>query len=67
MGRSPKNEPLTLMRCHNCGLKQLYDVLEGWKSVCGRAYNLKAIKGKISSFLIFLKLCIFFTEAHFMV
>ena len=53
MGRSPGNEPLTLMRCYSCGLPQLYESLEGWNSVFGRAYNLKGIKGKISVFLLF--------------
>ena len=33
------NEPLTLARCHSCGLPHLYEALEGWTSVCGRAYN----------------------------
>ena len=31
-------------------IPQLYKALEGWKSVCGRAYNLKDIKGKIFCF-----------------
>ena len=56
MGRCPGDEPLTLTRCHSCGLPQLYEALEGWKSVCGRVYNLKGIKGKFSVFLLFLKL-----------
>ena len=56
MGSSLGNELLTLMRCHSCGLPQLYEALEGWKSVCGQAYNLNGIKGKISVFLHFLKL-----------
>ena len=53
MGYSRGDKPLTLMRC------QLYEALEGWKSVCGKAYNLKSIKGKIfcsSSFLSFVSL-----------
>ena len=29
------------------GLPQLYEVLEGWKFVCGQVYNLKGIKGKL--------------------
>ena len=29
-------------------LLQLYEALEGWKSVCGRAYYLKGIKWKFS-------------------
>ena len=41
MGRSPWDEPLTLTRCHSCGFPQLYEVFEGWNSVCGRAYNLR--------------------------
>ena len=28
------DEPLTLMRCHSCGLPQLYEAFEGWKSIC---------------------------------
>ena len=28
-------------------MPQLYEALEWWKSVCGRAYNLEGIKGKI--------------------
>ena len=38
-GHSPGDKPLILMRCHSCGLPQLYEALEGWKTVCGRAYN----------------------------
>ena len=52
MGCSPGDEPLTLMRYHSCGLP--HEALEGWKSVCGQAYNLKGIKGKFSVFLLFL-------------
>ena len=66
IGRSPGDEPLTLTRWHSCGLPQLYEALEGWKSICGRAYNLKDIKGTFSVILLFLKLCFSFTEAHFM-
>ena len=51
MGRSPRDKPLALTICHSCGLPQLYVASEGWKSVCGRAYNLK---GKFSVFLFFL-------------
>ena len=35
MGHSPGDEPLTLTRYHSCGLQQLYEALEGWKSICG--------------------------------
>ena len=45
MMRSPGNEPMTLTKSHSCGLPQLYEAFEGWKSICGRAYNLKGIKG----------------------
>ena len=48
MGCSPGDEPLTLTRYHSCGLLQLYEALEGWKSVCGLAYILNCLKGKIS-------------------
>ena len=67
MGRSPGDETLTLKRCHSCGLPQLYEDLEGWKSVSGRAYNLKGKKGNISAVLLFLTLCFSFSVAHFMV
>ena len=43
MERSLGDEHLTMTRCHSCVLPQLYEALEGWKSVCGRAYNLKGI------------------------
>ena len=67
MGRSPGDEPLTLTKCHICEFPQLYEAFEEWKSVYGRAYNLKVIKGKFFSvFLLFLKLCFSFTVAHFM-
>ena len=59
MGFSTGDETLTLMGCHSCGLSQLYEALEGWKSVSGQAYNFKGIKGKIfcfSSFLSFVSL-----------
>ena len=35
MGCSSGDELMTLMICHSCGLPQLYEALEGWKSVCG--------------------------------
>ena len=63
MGLSPGDEPLTLTRCYSCGLPQLYGDLEGWKSVCGRAYNFQGIKGKIC--FLFLKLCVSFTCRSF--
>ena len=50
-----RGELLALTRCHSSGLPQLYKDL-GWKCVYGRDYNLKGIKGKISVFLLFLKL-----------
>ena len=52
-GECMGDETLTLTRCHSCGLPQLYEVLEGRKSVCDRAYNLKGIKGKIYVFILF--------------
>ena len=66
MRRSPRDEPLILMRCHSCGLPQLYEDPERWKSVYGRADSLKSIKENFSVFLVFLKLCFSFTVAHFM-
>ena len=53
MGHSPGDELQTLARCHSCELPQLYEAC-GCKSGCGRAYNLKSIKGIV--FLHFLKL-----------
>ena len=35
-------DDLTLTRCHSCELPQLYEALEGRKSVCGQAHNLSA-------------------------
>ena len=67
MGRSPEDEPLTLTRCHSCGLPQLYEALEGWNSVGGQAYNFKGIKGNISfiSFLFsFVSLLISLISQH---
>ena len=32
MGHHPADEPLTLMKCHNCEFSQPYEALEGWKS-----------------------------------
>ena len=65
MGRSSGDEPLALTRCHSCWLPQLYEALEGWKSVCERAYNLKGIKGKIYVCLLFLKLLFLFSCTSF--
>ena len=50
MGRSPRDAPLTLTRCHSSGLPQLFEAIEGWKSVCGRAYSLKGTNRKFFSF-----------------
>ena len=52
MGHSLGDETQTLMRYHIFRLSQLYEAC-GWKSVCGQAYNLKVIIGKIY-FLSFL-------------
>ena len=49
-----ENKYLTLKKRHSCGLTQLYEPLQGWKSICGRGYNLKGIKGKFSVFLLIL-------------
>ena len=54
MGRSPGDEGITLTRCHSCGLLQLYEAFEGWRSVSGRAYNLNVIKGNFLFFFSFL-------------
>ena len=60
MGHHPRDESQILMRCHSCGLTQLYEAC-GWEYICDHAYNLKGIKVKIDSFL-----CFSFTVAHFM-
>ena len=66
MGCSPGDKQLTLKRCHICGFPQLYEALEGWKSVCGLAYNLKYIKKEIFVIPFFLNLCFCFIVVHFM-
>ena len=43
------DEPLT--RCYSCEMPQPYEALEGRKSICDQAHNLKGIKGKISFFI----------------
>ena len=65
MGHSPGDELLNLTRCHSYGMPKLYEALEDLKSVCGRAYNLKGIKGKVLFFFSFLS-CFSSTVAHFM-
>ena len=35
------DEPLTSTRCHSCGLPELYEPHEGWKSVCDHVHNLR--------------------------
>ena len=49
IGCSLGDEPKILVRCHSCGLSQLYEAF-GWNSVCGQADNLKGIKGNIFFF-----------------
>ena len=58
MVRSPEEETMTLTICHSCGLPQLYEALEGWKSICGLAYNANDIEGK-NYFFSFLYLPLF--------
>ena len=36
VGSPPGDEPLTLTRYHSCELPQLYETLEGWRSICGQ-------------------------------
>ena len=48
MGHNQGDEPLALIKCHGCGLPQLYEAFEGFKSICGQSYNLKGIMGKFS-------------------
>ena len=60
MEHSQRDKHHTLTRCHSCGLSQVY-VAFWWKSVCGRAYNIKGIMGKFFSF--FLKLCFFYCRS----
>ena len=62
MGCSPD-----LDEVHSCGMPQLYEAFEGWKSVCDRAYNLKEHKGEIlcfSSFLSFVSLLLSLISWH---
>ena len=59
-GHSLGDGALTLARCRSCGLPQL-----GGGLFCGQAYSLRGIKGKLSVFFLFLKLCFTFTVAHF--
>ena len=42
MGRCQGDEPLTLTRCYSREMPQAYEALEGCKSVCSQAYNLRA-------------------------
>ena len=35
VGSRPGQQRLTLTRCHSRGLPQLYEAIEGWRSVCG--------------------------------
>ena len=60
MEHSLRDEPPILMRCHSCGLPKLYGACEGWKFVCGRAYNLKGI---FQFFLSFLALLLFYSSS----
>ena len=67
IGHSPEDEPLTLTRCHSLGMAQLYEALERRKPGCGRAYNLKGIKGKFfcfSSFLSFVSFIMLLISWH---
>ena len=50
MGHSLGDKPLILRICHICKLPWLHKALEEWKSVCGQAYIIKGINGKISFF-----------------
>ena len=43
----------TLTRCQNCGLSELYEAC-GYKSVCGRAHNLKGIRVNLLLFFSFM-------------
>ena len=61
MRRSPRDEPLTLMRYHSCGLPQLCEAHEGWKSVWPKL-QLKGHKEETLFFFSFLNFV-----AHFMV
>ena len=50
MGRSPRDEPLTLTRCHSCGLPQLYEALEGGSPSVAESTLIKGMKRKTSFF-----------------
>ena len=41
-GNARGDEPLTLTRCYSCEMSPPYEALEGLKSVCGQAHNLRA-------------------------
>ena len=56
MGRSARGEHLTLTILLVVGCHSYMNPLKGGSFVCGRAYNLKGVKGKFSVFLLFLKL-----------
>ena len=60
MGHIPEEGFLTLDE-----MPHIYEVF-GWKSVCGQAYNIKGIKGKVSflSFLRFISLLIQLISQH---
>ena len=66
MSHSPGDEPLTLTKCHSWDCHSYMKPLKGVSPFCGRVYNLKGIKGKISVFLLCLKFSFSFTVAHFM-
>ena len=44
------HEHQTLIRCYSCGVLQLYETPEGWKSVCSPGHMLKSIKERIFCF-----------------
>ena len=60
MGCSPRDEPLTLTRCHSY-IKPLKGGIRLWPTV-----QLKGHKGENFCFSSHLKLCSSFTVAHFL-
>ena len=57
VGVSEGDEPLTLTRCHSCGLPQLYETFEGWNVRLWLGLQLKGHKR--GNFLFFFSLLSF--------
>ena len=55
LGSSLRDDLLTPTSLHSYRMSKLFETLEGWRVVCGLAYNLREIKGNF----IFSYLCNF--------